>query len=132
MGAQINRRGKKDEAQMMALYMRGCTDAEIGRNCGLSSKSVAAWRRVHDFTANFGDREKSGSMAELSKDAMAARELGMSYGQFKAMQYVGRIEAKKRQNAIFSARRKAKAEREAEAARVAQLNISYGDPFQPY
>lgn len=130
MGAMINRRrSEKDEPKLMTFYMQGRTDAEIGRKCGLHPNSVAAWRRLHGLSANLsGAREKSDNMSELAKDAMAARELGMSYGQFKAKQHDGHLAEKARQDAIFAARKKAKAEREAAEA-AARTVPDYGGGF---
>lgn len=128
MGAQLEKRVAVDPVRAMVLYMQGNTDAEMADRLGVSKSAVGTWRRINGLSANkrAGAAVKGGhKLSPLAADALAAREMGLSYGQFKAKQYIGEIEEKARQEAIFAARRKAKAEREAAAARAREV-LDYG------
>lgn len=128
MGAQLEKRVAVNPVRAMVLYMQGNTDAEMADRLGVSKSAVGTWRRINGLSVN----KRAGAavkgvrkLSPLAADAIAAREMGLSYGQFKAKQYIGEIDEKARQEAIFAARRKAKAEREAAAARAREV-LDYG------
>lgn len=130
MGACKKTAGPKlDDTKVMLLYMRGLTDEEIGRKLDVVPDTVAKWRGRHGLAKNGAcSKKKDKSLSPLAADAMAARELGLSYGQFKAQQHDGQIEEQTRQNAIFAARKRAKADREAAEA-AARAVPAYGGGF---
>lgn len=137
---RIEERNALDEVKAMMCYMQGLSDNCVARKCGVSSTTIAKWRKAHNLSPNFGtnrredaERDKKPSrrrqpMSPLAEDAMAAAEIGMSYGQFKAKQHDGRIKDEERRKAVFEARKKAKAAREAAEA-AARAVPDYGGGF---
>lgn len=111
MGAQFDKRVAVDPVRAMVLYMQGKTDSEMADRLGVSKNAVGTWRRINGLSANkrAGAAVNGGrKFSPLAADAIAAREMGMSYGQFKAKQHEGRIKEDARQKAIFEARKKKK------------------------
>ena len=74
-----------DHEFAMELYRRGLTDAEIAKQSGVYVKTVGKWRNRMGLPANKKRRLK---MSPLARDAMEARRLGLTYGQYKAQSYV--------------------------------------------
>lgn len=101
MGRDINVGKKKrviDEGMAWHHYNAGKADAEIADACGVHKNTVANWRRRNKLHANTPQKLKKEQQAErkkkervlspLEQDARAAREAGMTYGQYKAQQYI--------------------------------------------
>ena len=107
------KRPQMDQVRAMILYQQGHTDTEIAQKLAVSSYTVQYWRKKNGLTANRPIRATSQSASNLEHDIRAANRLGISYGQYKALQYSGRILRAEREAAVFAARRKRKAEREA-------------------
>lgn len=76
-----------DRQAALEYYNRGMTDKEIADNCGVKVKTIAAWRRSMGFLANAQSSAKKQEQSPLVRDTIAARKLGMTYGQYKAQQY---------------------------------------------
>ena len=85
MNKDGTRRIMLDHEFAMELYRRGLTDAEIAKQSGVYAKTVSKWRRGMGLPANIMCRKK---MHPLVHDAMEARRLGLTYGQYKAQSYV--------------------------------------------
>ena len=73
-----------DHEFAMELYRRGLMDAEIAKQSGVYAKTVGKWRNRMGLPANKKRRLK---MSPLAHDAMEARRLGLTYGQYKAQSY---------------------------------------------
>lgn len=79
-------------------YNAGETDAEIAAACGVHKNTVANWRKRHKLYANTPQKKKKEEqtarkktervLSPLEQDARAAREMGLTYGQYKARQYL--------------------------------------------
>ena len=85
MNKDGTRRIMLDHEFAMELYRRGLTDAEIAKQSGVYVKTVGKWRNRMGLPANKKRRLK---MSPLARDAMEARRLGLTYGQYKAQSYV--------------------------------------------
>ena len=85
MNKDGTRRIMLDHEFAMELYRRGLTDAEIAKQSGVRSGAVCKWRNKLGLPANKKRRLK---MSPLAHDAMEARRLGLTYGQYKAQSYV--------------------------------------------
>lgn len=102
MGRDINVGKKKsvlDEGTAWNHYNAGKADAEIAAACGVHKNTVANWRKRNKLYANMPQRitkeaqpterkKKERVLSPLEQDARAAREAGMTYGQYKAQQYI--------------------------------------------
>ena len=73
-----------DHEFAMELYRSGLTDAEIAKQSGVYVKTVGKWRNRMGLPVNKKRRLK---MSPLARDAMEARRLGLTYGQYKAQSY---------------------------------------------
>lgn len=107
------KRPQMDQVRAMILYQQGHTDTEIAQKLAVSSYTVQYWRKKNGLTANRPIRARAEMCSSLATDLREATRLGISYGQYKALQYSGRLLREEREAAIFAARRKRKAEREA-------------------
>lgn len=101
MGTKINLGGRQrviDERTAWDCYKAGKTDAEIAQACGVHKNTVANWRRRNTLHANTPQKKQKEEQAArkkkervltpLEQDAKAAREAGLTYGQYKAQQYL--------------------------------------------
>ncbi len=77
-----------DTKMAFTLWQEGMSDAEIGRNCGVTTNTVANWRRKNGLTAHkkYPKRKKTGlewlhRFAEINAQARAN---GMTYGKYTA------------------------------------------------
>lgn len=84
-----------DYTKVLELYYEGKTDQEIADHCGCVRATIGEWRRRQKLPANIAEREdrkkrakKQNDLTPLEQDAIAAREAGMTYGQYKAQQYI--------------------------------------------
>ena len=68
------------------LYDAGRTDKEIASALGVKGEAIRAWRKARRLPSN--DVKQRKELSQLEKDAIAAHEMGMTYGQYKAMKYV--------------------------------------------
>ena len=84
MNKDGTRRIMLDHEFAMELYRRGLADAEIAKQSGVRSETVCKWRNKLGLPANKKRRLK---MSTLASDAMWARRLGLTYGQYKAQSY---------------------------------------------
>ena len=84
MNKDGTRRIMLDHEFAMELYSRGLTDAEIAKQSGVYVKTVSKWRNRMGLPANKKRRLK---MSPLARDAVEARRLGLTYGQYKAQSY---------------------------------------------
>ena len=84
MNKDGTRRIMLDHEFAMELYRRGLTDAEIAKQSGVYVGTVSKWRNKLGLPANKKRRLK---MSPLAHDAMEARRLGLTYGQYKAQSY---------------------------------------------
>lgn len=85
-----------DYDAVMQLYLEGKTDRQIADACRCSYRTIELWRQLRKLPTN---RDAAKGKAEekpekkvhyrtpLEEDAIAAREAGMTYGQYKAQQY---------------------------------------------
>ena len=85
MNKDGTRRIMLDHEFAMELYLHGLADAEIAKQSGVYVKTVGKWRNRMGLPANKKRRLK---MSPLARDAMEARRLGLTYGQYKAQSYV--------------------------------------------
>lgn len=77
-----------DAAAALDYYNRGFSDKDIADNCGVCRETIAKWRRSNGFPANHPQPvKKQRKLSPLVMDAIAAREAGMTYGQYKAQQF---------------------------------------------
>ena len=74
-----------DHEFAMELYRCGLTDAEIAKQSGVRSRAVCNWRNKLGLPPNKAKRQ--GKLSPLIRDAMEARRLGLTYGQYKAQSY---------------------------------------------
>ena len=102
MGKDINIGKRKrviDDGIAWHHYNAGKADAEIAAACGVHKNTVANWRRRNRLHANMPQKitkeaqpterkKKERVLTPLELDARAAREAGMTYGQYKAQQYI--------------------------------------------
>ena len=81
------RRLKQSEA--WEYYNAGKTDVEIAELCNVDRSTVKNWRRRNGLLGNVSNQKKpkGKKLTQLEQDAIAARELGMTYGQYKAQQF---------------------------------------------
>ena len=86
MNKDGTRRILLDHEFAMELYRRGLTDAEIAKQSGVLSGAVQKWRNKLGLPPNKAKRR--GKLSPLTRDAMEARRLGLTYGQYKAQSYV--------------------------------------------
>lgn len=87
-------------------YNLGKTDAEIAAACGVHKNTVANWRKRHMLSARVPQKQKKEAQPQhakkeriltpLERDAVAAREAGLTYGKYKARQYIEQMRAKER------------------------------------
>ena len=84
MNKDGTRRIMLDHEFAMELYSHGLTDSEIAKQIGVRSETVCKWRNKLGLPANKKHRLK---MPPLARDAMEARRLGLTYGQYKAQSY---------------------------------------------
>ena len=75
-----------DRALAMRLYMEGATDKEIAEKTGVSKTTAVYFRHVNGLPINReADRGKAKKekkvLSRLDADAIAARKLGMNYGE---------------------------------------------------
>ena len=109
MGTKINLGGRQrviDERIAWDCYKAGKTDAEIAQACGVHKNTVANWRRRNTLHANTPQKKqkeeqaarkkKERVLSPLEQDAKAAREAGLTYGQYKAQQYIDALREKER------------------------------------
>ena len=82
MNKDGTRRIMLDHEFAMELYRRGLTDAEIAKQSGVLSGAVQKWRNKLGLPMNKAKRRKN--LSSLARDAMEARRLGLTYGQYKA------------------------------------------------
>ena len=75
-----------DHEFAMELYRHGLTDTEIAKQSGVRSGAVCKWRNKLGLPPNKAKR--LGKLSPLARDAMEARRLGLTYGQYKAQSYV--------------------------------------------
>ena len=66
----------------MRLYNKGEPDNYIAKVCGVTRGAVLDWRRRMGLDKNPDKKERRLSPLEL--DAIAARAVGMTYGQYIA------------------------------------------------
>ena len=86
MNKDGTRRIMLDHEFAMELYRRGLTDAEIAKQSGVYVKTVGRWRNKMGLPPN--EAKRRGKLSPLASDAMEARRLGLTYGQYKAQSYV--------------------------------------------
>ena len=86
MNKDGTRRIMIDHEFAMELYRRGLTDAEIAKQSGVLSGAVQKWRNKLGLPPNKAKRREK--LSPLARDAMEARRLGLTYGQYKAQSYV--------------------------------------------
>ena len=72
-----------NEDVAMELYKDGKRDFEIAEECNVSKYAVQRWRARNGFLPN--GRKPLEKMSDLEKTALAARQHGMTYGQWMAM-----------------------------------------------
>lgn len=72
-----------DEDVAMELYKDGKRDFEIAEECNVSKYAVQRWRARNGFLPN--KRKPPGEMSDLEKTVLAAKQHGMTYGQWMAM-----------------------------------------------
>lgn len=94
-GHSVKRFNYLDEKKAFEYYKAGKTDAEIAEDCGVCRETVKNWRKRNGLTLNRtkGVREKS-NLTPLERDAIEARKLGLTYGQYKAGQYLAQQKRK--------------------------------------
>lgn len=81
-----------DQDMGMELYEADKTDEEAAAICGCSKATYRNWRIANGLPSkhmnNKGPKTSGPEYGHgLAADARRARELGMTYGQFKASQY---------------------------------------------
>ena len=98
-----------DDRTAWEHYNAGETDAQIAEACGVHKNTVNNWRRRQGLLSHSpqnkarAEREKKArELPPLARDARAAREAGLTYGQYKAQQYIEQT----REKARFAARYK--------------------------
>ena len=85
MGNKEKGRHLLDTNLALKLYNMGLTDKEIAHCCGVDMSNVCRWRHVHGLRYNReGEERAMGAMEQLTIDAVEARRLGMTYGQYMA------------------------------------------------
>ena len=82
-----------DKEMALTLYHDGRCDREIAEYCGVAESTVGDWRRNLKLPAHPDPRKKATysppRQSTLAQDAMEAREMGLTYGQYKVMQSTG-------------------------------------------
>ena len=86
MNKDGTRRIMLDHEFAMELYLHGLADAEIAKQSGVRSGAVCKWRNKLGLPPN--KEKRRGKLSSLARDAMEARRLGLTYGQYKAQSYV--------------------------------------------
>ena len=78
-----------DEAAAMAAYTAGKTDREIAEERGCTANTIANWRKRMGFPPNRPQRPSRAHTYELPAAAVnaRAREAGLTYGQYQALEY---------------------------------------------
>lgn len=69
-------------------YDAGESDEQIADACGCCKETVRKWRNLNNLPRNIVERRSKKSLSPLVLDCIAAREAGMTYGQYKAQQYL--------------------------------------------
>ena len=83
-----------DENKALEFWKEGKPDKEISEICNVSLVSVRNWRHRNKLPINKADgkrvnrypRRKERYLTPLEKDAKAAMEAGLTYGQYKSKQ----------------------------------------------
>ncbi len=83
-----------DSKRAMALYDQGLTDKAIAIRMGRSQTTISGWRGRHGLPPN-KNKAHAKYIPPLVQDAIDAKKLGLSYGQYKAKQYEAKQAKKK-------------------------------------
>ena len=88
-------RNALDKEKAMELWDQGKMDKEICAECNVSEQTVKNWRHRNKLPINkangtrsdcYGRSRRKKHLSQLEMDAIAARQAGMTYGQYKARQ----------------------------------------------
>lgn len=71
--------------QIEKLYAEGKTDVQIAQEIGCEAEVICAWRKARKLPSNAVKNRKD--LSNLEKEAVIAREMGLTYGQYKALGY---------------------------------------------
>lgn len=85
-----------DYAKVSELYWEGASDREIADAFKCAPRTISEWRQRQKLPANAGHgkpieikpAKKQRQITPLEQDAIDARKAGMTYGQYKAQQYL--------------------------------------------
>lgn len=76
-----------DDRKALTWYNAGLTDQQIADNFGVHKETVRNWRRRMGLASHAAEvHKKEKKLTPLERDAIAAREAGMTYGQYKSQQ----------------------------------------------
>lgn len=86
--------GYFDRERAMALWLEGATDEEIMAEMDVTISPIRKWRAANNLQRNkpTGVEKKpvkkkpAKKLTNLERDAIAAREAGLTYGQYKAQE----------------------------------------------
>lgn len=83
------KRAHIDQRVARELYEKGLSDPKIGEALGVSKSVISGWRKRNSLPPNIEctHRKRPRQLTPLERDAIAAREAGLTYGQYKARQY---------------------------------------------
>lgn len=81
---------KLDSKLAGQLYNEGAGDKEIAEACGVKVDTIRGWRKRCGLPANYEPKNPE-YLTQLEKDAIKARKMGLTYGQYKAKQFCGEI-----------------------------------------
>ena len=94
-GHMEKKRVRLDDRLAWEHYNAGETDAQIAEALGVHKNTVNNWRRRQKLLSNCPQnrakeiaRRKGRELSPLEQDVRAAREAGLTYGQYKAQQYI--------------------------------------------
>lgn len=72
-----------NEAEAWRLYGLGKSDIEIAAACGVHKNTVLGWRQRNMLKAK---PQRKNKLTQLELDAIEARKMGLTYGQYKTQQ----------------------------------------------
>lgn len=99
----MSRVSGEENARRLELYEQGLSDVEIGKAVGYGRNTIKAWRLVRGLKSNKKTRTvdlqqlpacdeqkkrlaRKKNMEALTLETQKAKELGLSYGQWRAIQ----------------------------------------------
>lgn len=82
---RLSENKKLDSRRIEELYAQGRTDGQIAQALGVKRETVCAWRVERRIPSN--DVKQRKDLSNLEKEAIMAREMGLTYGQYKALGY---------------------------------------------